>query len=80
MKKKLLDKNSLQMGIISSSVYLTASVCPCCGKPSAGCLSGLAGAFFLGTGVWGFALLRKYFEKRRGEKKTEQGLRKNSAS
>ena len=60
MKKLFLDKSSVQLGVISSSLYLTSSVCPCCGRPSVGCLSGLGGAILIGGGVWGVNLLSLY--------------------
>ncbi len=64
MKQHFFDKSSVQLGVISSSFYLTSSVCPCCGRPSVGCLSGLGGALLLGGGVWGINLLRVYFRNK----------------
>lgn len=64
MKLNFFEKSSLRLGVVASSLYLTASVCPCCGRPSAGCLAGLGGALFLGGGVWGINFVRLYIKNK----------------
>lgn len=51
MKIKLINKASLQLGAVTSSVYLMSSVCPCCGKPTMACVAGAGGALFVGGAV-----------------------------
>lgn len=64
MKLNFFEKSSVRLGIVASSLYLTASVCPCCGRPSLGCFTGLGGALFLGGGVWGVNSVRLYLKNK----------------